>query len=292
MKRYPIKHNTPVEEHEYSGIKYFVKREDLACKRPGPPFAKVRGLYPVLLNLQKEGVTTVAYMDTAISMAGWGISYFTSLLGMKSILYYPKYKGGFKYRQEAYLKLWEKYGATVIPIEKPQLLMINRNMAKKHLRENFPGAVMLPNGLAFPETVAEVAKEVESLRDLNIKTIVTCAGSGVMTAGILRGLALYELPKIDALISVRVHKEANMKKSFEKILKLAGVPKKGHLFCRGVSATVRNFTVISGGYLYEERPLIESPFPCNPYYDLKAFEYMCKNIHNLKPPVLFWNIGA
>jgi hypothetical protein len=34
------------------------------------------------------------------------------------------------------------------------------------------------------------------------------------------------------------------------------------------------------------------PFPCNPWYDRKAWHWLRYNVGSLVPPVLFWNIGA
>jgi hypothetical protein len=34
------------------------------------------------------------------------------------------------------------------------------------------------------------------------------------------------------------------------------------------------------------------PFPTSPYYDMKAWEWLTKNITSLTQPVLFWNIGV
>ena len=64
--------NTPIKKYKVDGHEIIVKREDLACLPPGPPFAKVRGLYPVLQKLKEKGVKIFGYMDTSISMAGWG----------------------------------------------------------------------------------------------------------------------------------------------------------------------------------------------------------------------------
>ena len=286
-----IRTNTPIEEYKFDGVPYLVKREDLACKSPGPPFAKVRGLFPVLQKLKADGITTVAYVDTAISMAGWGISYFTQKLGMKSMLYYPVYKDGFRHKQEQHLAIWKRFGATIIPLMRPQMLAINRNIAKKDLRLNYPGVYMLPNGLTFPETVEEVSKEVMSIRDLGVQTIVICTGSGAMTAGVIKGIMDYSIP-IDTLISVRVHKQASMEVAKSKIVNFCGYKLAHGMIYPGIDDLIKNFVVLSGGYMYEECAKAEVPFPCNPYYDLKALEYIFNNIHSLKQPILFWNIGA
>jgi hypothetical protein len=38
--------------------------------------------------------------------------------------------------------------------------------------------------------------------------------------------------------------------------------------------------------------MIDCPFPCNRYYDKKAFKWMVDNIDSIIQPVIFWNIGG
>jgi 1-aminocyclopropane-1-carboxylate deaminase/D-cysteine desulfhydrase-like pyridoxal-dependent ACC family enzyme len=168
----------------------FVKREDLACPPPGPPFGKVRGLYPVLQKLKRKGVTTVSYMDTSISMAGWGVSYFAKELGMKSIIFYPEYKE-FKHNQEEYIKKWHEFGAEVYPLDKPNRQQINWYRARKKLLDISPNAVLLPQGLPFQETVESVSSEVAKNWVIfdKMKSVTVSVGSGVMLSGIVKGLS-------------------------------------------------------------------------------------------------------
>ena len=58
--------HTPVEK--YNGI--CVKREDLAVNDPtAPPFSKMRGVLIHLTKLRDQGIKTVDYAESAISMA-------------------------------------------------------------------------------------------------------------------------------------------------------------------------------------------------------------------------------
>ena len=130
--------DTPVEPYNIDGKQLFVKREDLACLPPGPPFAKVRGLYPVLIRLKKQGVKTIGYMDTAISMAGWGISYFCSGLVLNSVLFMPSYRAGFLHNQEFQFSKWTQFGASIVRLENPNRMRINFYRAKRMLVEKYP----------------------------------------------------------------------------------------------------------------------------------------------------------
>lgn len=277
---------TPVIAYSNGGQeRVFVKREDLSCPSPGPPFAKVRGLLPVLEDLKQRGVTTVGYMETAISMAGWGISYFCQKLGMKAVIFMPQYKNGLRHNQLFQLGQWRKFGAEVLELEKPNRLQINFYRARKQLIEKYPGAIMLPQGLPFVQTVHEVCEQLKNIdRDILRGSIVCCIGSGTMMAGVLKGCAEAEVSPDCYGILVSIKGTGLMRK---KVLKMASL-KDRSFFNR---LTVK-FSVIDYGYEYTQRENCESPFPCNPYYDKKAWKWLLDNKKSLKKPVLFWNIGA
>jgi 1-aminocyclopropane-1-carboxylate deaminase/D-cysteine desulfhydrase-like pyridoxal-dependent ACC family enzyme len=137
---------------------------------------------------------------------------------------------------------------------------------------------MLPLGLKFPETVVEVAKQAK-LSDLqSFKSIVVCVGSGMMCSGILRAL-----PKGIRLYGIMVKRvEAS------KLLEM-----KGEIIRNaGPGCLLSNFVLINSGYHYEQAARCACPFPCHPIYDLKAWEWLSKNIEKLEPPILFWNVGG
>lgn len=277
--------NTTIEKYKIGLQEIFVKREDLACSAPGPPFAKVRGLYPVLKKLKAQGITHFGYMDTSISMAGWGLSYFCKKMGLKAVIFYPVYKNGKRHNQEFQIKKWKEFGATIIPFEKPNRLMINWYRARKILKEGYPDSEMLPQGLPFEETIEKVSDEVKKDFEIfqKIKTIVLCIGSGTMASGILRGLhSIIAKTEIYGIV-VAPKDTARMKK---KIYNMAGVDEKGFFAFKG------RVNIIDHGFQYTDKEMIECPFPCNPYYDLKAWKWMVENIDKIEHPALFWNVGA
>lgn len=266
--------STPIEQINEN---FFVKREDLACPFPGPPFGKVRGLYPVLQKLKQEGIETVSYTDTSISMAGWGVSYFCKELGLKSVIFYPKYKE-FRHNQEEYIKKWHEFGAEVIPLDKPNRQMINFYRARKILTEMYPNSIMLPQGLPFEETVENVANEIikDEKSYKNIKSIVVSVGSGVMIAGIIKGIC--SLGLTPSIIGVFVAPKS-YNSMLKKINKFAG-------------KFYKNIILVETDYEYTDKEEIKTPFPCNPYYDAKAYRWAVERMDGISNPVLFWNTGA
>ena len=131
---------TPIE-HIHG--KLFAKREDLAFPPPNPPFAKIRGLYPRLVELQQKGFTTVGYMETTISMAGWGVSFVAKKLGMRAVIYKPVYRDKkHRHNQDFQVKMWEKNGAVIKSIQATRL-QINWFQARTDLYANYENAMQI-----------------------------------------------------------------------------------------------------------------------------------------------------
>jgi len=279
-------HNTPVEAYKINRSEVFVKREDLACLSPGPPFSKVRGLLPTLIDLKNEGYTTFGYMENSISMATWGVSYFCKQLGLKCIVFAPQYVGGLQDNQDKMVEKWEQFGADVRWM-KACRQTIGYYMARKILKAEYQNSYMLPLGLPFDITVNEVAKQVKLLsKELLNGSIIVSVGSGIMTSGICKGVSSEGGTAEIFGILAAPKSEGRM---FSKIRKYSGVPInfRNDLFSANV-----DLTLIDTGIGYKEIPDIEAPFPCNDNYDLKAWKWLVDNKEYLAKPILFWNIGA
>lgn len=281
--------HTRVEKRWVEGEVVFVKREDLTCDFPGPPFSKVRGLYPVLSHLKDAGVSHVGYMETAISMAGWGICWICDHLGLTPVIFYPRYKGGYKYNQPFQMLAWSYFKSIILPVEKPNLQSINYYVAKRRFHELFPEGHFLPLGLPFPETVQAVSDEVQFHTPKHCLTgsIVVCAGSGAMAAGIVKGVS--ELGLTPTLHAILVHKKDQIGMR-DTIMGMSN--KVFASLVKGSDCTLKGLFVHDLGYDYTDREMIRTGFPCNEYYDRKAYKFIHDNIHKLKKPILFWNIGA
>lgn len=282
--------DTPIEEYEIDQGRVFVKREDLACSYPGPPFAKVRGLLPNLIRLKQEGIDTIGYMETTISMAGWGISYFCRELDLNAVIFYPCYKDkNIRENQEFQIEKWKEFGAKIVPLENPNRMKINFYRAQKRLKESNPNCYMLPLGLPFPETVQEIAKQI-ALFDQKYESIVICIGSGTMAAGVLRGLNDKKMTSTVYGIFCAPKNIENMHKKILASANLDNSSRKGFNILK--KSNISSLNLYNEGYEYTQKEEIKCPFPCNPYYDRKAWAWLLRNYDSLKKPVLFWNIGS
>lgn len=276
-----ILQDTPTEYYYDDGC--YIKREDLACLPPGPPFAKVRGLYKGLQEIKSRNIKTVGYFETSISMATWGIGYFCKLLNIHPVVFYYEYKELAHNRAKQH-EIWEKYNIETHKLEKPNMQKIQEAVSSKLFAEIYPEGEFLPAGLKFDQTVDEVAKQVQIIPDEALGgTLIICTGSGMMAAGVLRGIIDRGISQTILGITIHPKNTENMKRF---ILKKSNVGEFDFV------ATKSKLQIINSGYEYTQKEECNVPFPCCPYYDRKAYKYMLDNMKSFKKPVLFWNIGA
>ena len=285
-----IRKNTPIETYQVRGRSVYVKREDLCTEPPGPPFSKCRGLYAKLKKMKREGVEIVGYVETSISMAGWGVAWVAQKLGLKAVIFDPQYLHDPPVTIEIHREKWKQFNPIIVPI-KAGMTCVNQHIARRILREIYgKKAVMLPIGISFDETVSETAKELCRLLDRASWKftppghLVVCVGSGTICAGLLKGLKKAS-PRTE-LIGVMAYNKRKRKKR-KSIFAKAGAKDKGTLFVSNV-----DFKLVNEKWEYTEPSAVECPFPCHPYYDLKAWDWLVRHIHTLKGSVLFWNIGS
>ena len=233
----------------------WVKREDLCCPE-GPPFSKIRGLAEHLAPLHCE----VGVLDTFHSKGGCAAAFLCQKLRLPCYVFYPGSEP-----HESQLRAAE-LGANLISLQ-PGRSAILYYRARKLLSSLTEGrGCMLPNGLALAESILATQQEVAfTPANLFGGTWVVSASTGTIAAGVNAGL-----------------------QGRAKLIVHLG-------FSRSISAMgkkVPGAEIIDEGYSY--RDAIEYPcsFPCNPYYDLKAWKWLCQNRERLAPPVVFWNIGA
>lgn len=257
--------DTPIEEH--NGI--HVKREDLCAPPEAPPFSKIRGLVKHLDHLKRDGRKGVAYVETSISMAGWGVAWACYLLDLECLIFNPVYKDPpplLLFHQEQ----WERWGAELRDLPAGGA-KVNYYAARKQIPRGYH---LLPLGLPLPETVSETCSIASPIVE-PYPSIVACVGSGTIAAGIFqatkRGQTLYGV----------MCRTGDVKRKAKRVMSASLMP-----FTKGT------LKMIDKGWEYAEPSKVEVPFPCHPYYDAKAWEWLMENKGELEPPILFWNIGS
>jgi hypothetical protein len=247
----------------------------------------MRGVYA---HIQKRDEEIIGVLDTFHSKAGWGVSWVCQALGKRCIDFWPKYKAdeGMKelsdmrpQQQEAW-----KLGAKTVPMKAGRSAILYHS-ARRYMAEHYPGSYLMPNALKLPESITETAAEVKRTPILDTIgtgdfTLCISISSGTIAAGVMRGLADCGMsPDVILHMGYSRSKSATQ----EYIEKKAGVP----------FEYFNSVRIIDEGYNYKDRVDYPVGFPCNPYYDLKAWKWLrdttwpWKDIH--ANPILFWNIG-
>lgn len=281
--------DTPVESYMVKGRLVYVKREDLCCP-DGPPFSKMRGVLVELTRMRDNGVNVVAYVETAISMAGWGIAWTCKQLGMECLLYYPELKDPPDIMLNHW-EQWERYGAKLIP-QPPGRIKIRWYIARKMFREycgkEKKQGELMEVGIPLKESIEGTYREALATPEIQMaKTIVCSVGSGTILSGLVR--AVYDrFGKNKPIYGVLTYKITTQDRGLAN--KRKAITKKAERPVGGLIGA--DLMLINGGWEYTEPCRIEAPFPCHAYYDAKAWAWLVDNVENLQEPILFWNIGS
>lgn len=276
--------HTPWEMH--NGI--HVKREDLSCS--GPSFSKVRGVWRQLEYLTRPNapipVNEVGVMDSRHSKAGWGVAYLAKYFPrpIKVNIFYPHFKGEPEGQLREYQQRAQELGAEVIPLWGGLMSAVLFNQARRILTDRNPTAYMFPNGLKLPFTVSATSRELQDTLPPGSTgpdcVWVVSASSATIAAGVCLGLQTAPTPTMpEIIIHLGYSRPAH---SVEAYLRKFGVECMSHI------------TIIDEGYGYADRVDGPVPFPCNPYYDRKAWQWVLseQNGYLSGKNVYFWNIGA
>lgn len=267
-----LRANTPVEYHKEFGL--YVKREDLACPPPGPPFSKTRGVYAHILA-RKEKI--IGVLDTRHSQAGWAVARACQILGKQCINFYPEFKHEPGPR-EPQLQA-RKLEARLFGLPAGRSAILFHQAKKLTLSATMFGETcyMMPNALKLIESVTETAKEVPA--DLRPNDVIIPISSGTIAAGVIKGFS-----NIGYHPNYCIH--LGYSRSVAEVYRYLQE-------ATGINMSVLRVFVIDEEYAYKDTAIDGEtpPWPCNEYYDLKAFRWYMMNRERFTGKTLFWNIG-
>jgi hypothetical protein len=299
---------TPLEDHlQAAGL--LVKREDLSCPPPGPPFSKTRGVLRHVQARYAEGVRTFGVLDTSHSQAGHAVAQACRHVGAKCLNFFPVFKRELTLARPAeglHLAIPNKDGDGEVyaPLRPPSLRALELgaemrplwagrsavlfHQAKKQTLE--AGGYMMPNALKLPETVEETAREVERTferaskehyRWLSTAPWVVASSSGTIAAGVVAGL--HRMRGDPPLVIVHMGYDRPEDAVTKYIREKSGQPN-------------ARLKIVQEGYAYADQarggegaPI--PPWPCNPFYDLKALRWWLKDGRRIHTQAVLWNIG-
>jgi hypothetical protein len=290
----PIREGTPLEDHlEEAGL--LVKREDLSCPPPGPPFSKTRGVLAHITKRYKDGARVFGALDTFHSQAGHAVAYACRLVGAQCINYFPVYK---REQDHTFPAPWpmelrppqlrsQELGATLVGLQAGRSALLYHS-AKRDAEAQ--GGYMMPNALKLPETVEETAAEVVrtfELADraqfevLRSSPWLISASSATIASGVIKGLAQIMPKRPPILLHMGYSRSSETVRDY--IAKRIA-PDTGF---------APDVTIIDEGYAYADQAKAgpTPPWPCNPYYDLKALRWWLREGRERYGRAVFWNIG-
>ena len=266
-----LREGTPIEH--YPQYNLWVKREDLSCPKPGPPFSKTRGVYA---HIAKRPERIIGVLDTFHSQAGHAVARACQILGKQCINFYPVYKNLFGLQPPQQRS--QELGASLVGLPAGRSCILYHAM-KKQIAEL--GGYAMPNALKLQESVEETAKEVERnglVNGILPDTVLIAASSGTIAAGVIRGYGL----------EVRYALHMGYRRS-EEALREYVCDKAGFM------EEETDLSIFDEGYEYkdEARPGETPPWPCNSYYDLKTFRWWMNQRADWDEfgTTLLWNIG-
>lgn len=277
--------NTPLETYQLNGIPILVKREDLCAPFPGPSFSKMRG---VVAHIEARDEKFIGVLDTFHSKAGWCVSYVCQQLGKVAVNFWPRYKAdpaeGFPRKQQQYA---HGFGAQMVTLQAGRSSVLF-HQAKKQLAAGWSDSYLMPNALKLPESITENAVEAERtclLGNIPLTGILVLSiSSGTVAAGVLKGFHY-----------------AGFLKNYQVILHM-GYSRSEEATRKYIESCVGfplgpNIQFVDEGYGYADAARdIDVPFPCNKFYDAKAWKFLSKpevlaGLVATGKPIVFWNIG-
>jgi DNA repair photolyase len=275
--------HTPLEQYKYKGHIIYIKREDLTANYPAPPFAKLRGLINFIQNKAPNCEYIGALEPSKNSMYGVGVAWVCKILNKKAVIYYPQYKGQDNENRLNVIKAKE-LGAEIIGIPATKVSVVFYRV-RKLLAEKYPNSFLVPNGFkGCNELVDSTAKEVietipDKLLTSKVSWVISC-GTGSITSGVLKGiLAKKGNPKLTLHLAFSRNQEVlrNRMKEFNPDL------------------DILNITMIDEKYDYSKTYNFDNiwqPVPMNCDYEIKAWNWILKNIDKLEKTIVFWNMGS
>lgn len=267
-----LRKNTPLQDYTKE-FGLWVKREDLACPKPGPPFSKTRGVY---VRVKSRPEKVIGVLDTFHSQAGHAVARACQILNKTCINFYPVYKRERDEEGNHELRIpqlrSQELGAELYGLEAGRSCILYHAAKKVIIAKN---GYMMPNALKLEESVIETAREVGPEK---FDIVLIPASSGTIAAGVVKGFADRGMrPQfIIHLGYSRSHKEVR-----QYIKEMSGVDE-------------ASLSLIDEGYSYKDQSVEgpTPPWPCNPWYDLKCFRWWMKVREGYpNQSVLLWNIG-
>ena len=261
---------TPIETYTVKGKQVYVKRDDLMGDGTvHPPWGKLTALRNVLTSIKPS--KPLIHLSVYGSWSGWALAEVSKELDYEFIMAYPDSS---KFPQH----ILEK-SENVLPI-KPNMMNVMYNKVGQIAREK--NYIRLPYAFdhdAYIATQRQRLREVK--KELDFDHLVVSSGSGVTCLGLMLEhepwSSLLEPRNVRSFHTVTVSNISTIKKKFEK-----------HQIHPS-----EQIEIVKSEFEFDDMmESYETPFPCNEFWDKKAWYWLEQNIEKFEGKILFWNLGG
>ena len=258
-----INYNTPIEQYQVGNKTIHVKRDDLQGDGVElPPWAKLTAIEKLLNEAGLDRKVPIIQLSIRASYSGWALSQLGKAAGYDIKIAYPNSKNF----PQHLIDQWESFGAESVPI-RPNVNSIVLSWMKKKAEEE--GYQYIPYGFDHPVYHNHWKETLAKYDDYD--NLVVCAGTPVTCLGMSEGFP-----------GRRIYLPSTSKeKTVLRRLKKYGLENDERI---SVHPTEFDF--------YDEMVDFNVPFPCNRYWDKKAWFWLTQNIETLEGKTLFYNLGA
>ncbi len=272
-----LRTGTPIQDFRREwGL--WVKREDLACPPPGPPFSKTRGVYA---RVRSRPEKIIGVLDTFHSQAGHAVARACQVLGKECWNFYPHYKADEGRPLRSPQEKSGGLGAVLKPLPAGRSCILFHAARKA---TEAVGGYMMPNALKLDESVAETAKEVPPDGPTRFRVVLVPCSSGTIAAGVVKGFCAAARKLGGDVRPPRFVLHMGYSRSEDELLRYVAAAS---------GETDADLVVVNDGYAYKDvsRPGPTPSWACNPYYDLKAVRWWAAVGRHKYEEALLWNVG-
>lgn len=256
------------EQHKIGKIVIDVSRDDMqGDNKKLPPWGKLLYLRNLVAQLDKS--KPLIALNVYGSWSGWALSAFCKEQGLKFRMVHPNTK----LITEEYLEKVTSNGAELHPL-RPNMMAVLGAQMRNYGNEN--GYQYLPyafdHAFYLNACISRMSDFIE--RHGPYDNLVISSGSGVTTTAATTAFLRYN-PK-GKVFGITV----GTVKSTTKTL-------------ANRNRMVDNVSIIQSPWAFNDlMPDRGAPFPCNQFWDKKAWCWLEDNISSVKGKTLFWNLGG
>lgn len=273
--------NTPLETYTVAHKNIDVKRDDLLNGDLDlPPWAKLEGVRRLLESDFFKKDKPIVHLTVRGSYTGWVLSYWGKQMGYDIKIAYPNTKN---YGQVMLDKITQ-YGGELIPL-KHNMVAVLSAQTKKMASEN--DWQMSPDAFNHPIYIDYwTQRSTEFFKENEYDTLVVQGGSGVTSVGLIKGFL-----GVDYISGSLFESDYGKKKIV--LVATSSVKTVTNALISNLGAVPSCLKIYKSEYdFYDEMEHLTTPFPCNPYWDKKAWGWIQDNLDKMKGRTLFWNLGA